>query len=181
MINHSTKIMGSFYSIRKKRIIPFIMLLNAGLLISGRAYGRTPLETLVYDGQVAAIWCVVAGLAITTLLYAFNSLLSSFKPSKTDGLLDVLFNDFWLSRFITVKINRILLFLSWWAFYSFVLYTGWCWVQNIVPWVYCLLMLVCAVFVMIAIRLSLEVAVAIIKIAENTDVRNKIAENCEED
>jgi len=151
------------------------MFFVAAFLSASKAYASlpTPAETLLYEGQEAALWSIFIGVVITTLIYAFNALLSDFRPPKSDGMFDVLFNDFWLSRFITVKLNRIILFLNWWIYYSAFVYLIWCFVQAIIDWRLYIGLNIAALIFVIASRVGMEFTVAIIKIAENTDTSKR--------
>ena len=166
---------------------PTLFVLSLAIA-SRNAYAQSSTERLLYDGQGIAVWSIVGGGIVTALVYAFNLLLSDFRPSNkfdnnskkpeeeitpSEGVLDVLINDFWIGKFITKKIATISIYLSWWIFYSGMFFGGWCLIYGIIDWKWWIISSICALLLIISARASLEVAVAIIRIAENTEKNNK--------
>jgi uncharacterized membrane protein len=173
--------------ILKKYILTPTLFVLSFAITSRNAYALTPPERLLYDGQGVALWSLVGGGIFTALVYAFNLLLSDYKPSKKfdnnsqqpmvevsprEGLLDILVNDFWISKFITRQIAMISMCICWWIFYSGMFFGGWCLIYGIIDWQWWIISSICAFLLMVSARASLEVAVAIIRIAENTEKSN---------
>lgn len=172
---------------KKNILVPSLFVLSF-VMTSRNAYALTPPERLLYDGQGIAVWCIVGGGIFTALVYAFNLLLSDFRTSEKfdnnsqksveevkprEGVLDILINDFWITTFITRQIATMSIYLSWWIFYSGMFFGGWCLIYGIIDWQWWIMSSICALLLIISTRASLEIAVAIIRIAENTERSNK--------
>lgn len=157
----------------RQKLLIFLGLL--GLLSSGApslAFAE-PLETLQKHESAIPILAFCIFISFILNFTAFLNGKSRYKVAKSDFY--VLFGDFWFNEFYMRRLTTFVYFLYCWTFWSVSSYLVLSFLICEFPEgasnhsfaVYSLALLACVVFIIFA-RISLELSIVLIKIAENT-------------
>ena len=161
----------------RKKLLIFLGLL--GLFLTGAPSHAFmgPLDLLVYSsfGKTILVFCVLISLALNIFVF-FRGKSKNNEITKSDFY--VLFGDYWFDEFYIRRLATFIYFLCCWAFWavsSFLIVSYLLLVLRasmfVNPWYYftqySLALLSSLVFIVFA-RISIELSIALIKIAENT-------------